>query len=115
MELFGWIPEILIALIHLLWIGGWWFFGHFIYLFFRGCTDNVVTNCSFMNFASEDFLAVITLLFGSVLFIRLGRSVLKAFGGNLPIESIVSMASKVVQGTAPNRKQRRQTQKRKKH
>ena len=85
-----------------------------IYLIFAGCTNETITECSLMNFASEDLFAIITLLVGSTMYFRIAQYVINAlYKGELPIKNATGLISSVFQNTNLNRKQKRTVQKRK--
>ncbi len=107
MELPSWLPAMLVSLTHLLWISGSWFVGHFIYLIFHGCTDEIVKECSVLNFAAEDWFGIIILVMGSTLYFRIAQHVINAlYKGELPIQNAMNIFGSFVrsQGNGRNRK-----------
>lgn len=116
MEIPGWIPALLVSITHLLWTCGSWFFGHFIYLIVVGCTNETVKECHITNFASSDFLAIVTLLIGSTVYFRIAQHVINAlYKGELPTKNATELIGNIFASSISNtgnRKQRRAVQKR---
>ena len=78
--------EGIVAVTHLLWISGWWSFGHLFYLIFKYCPGDSFTRCS-----NNDFLGVLSLLAGSMIYFWIARHVLNfLYKGELPGPSDVS-------------------------
>lgn len=101
--------EGLVSITHLIWIFGWWCFGHLIYLMVKFCPGDGFTKC-----ASDDLIGVITLLIGSMIYFWIARHVLNfLYKGELPGPSDVSMVhlQKLFSGMGQNRDERRKSKK----
>ena len=76
----GIIAEILVAAAHFIWTGGWWCFGHFIFLISVGCEESGFGSCS-----GSDPIGLLAFFGSSILFFYIARHVLDfLYKGKLP-------------------------------
>ena len=98
------VPELLVALAHFIWTGGWWSFGHFIYLISVKCNEEGFGGCS-----GSDPIGFAMLFASSVLFFYISRHVLNfLYKGTLPGgDEMAKRFSKVMGETNIGKKNKR--------